>query len=127
MKHRVIISLAANRYQKSNLAKARMCLGKLLTDVNYTSELWTEPMSSSRRELYLNQLAEGNTLLTIDELNKQLKDIEASFGRTPQKRQLGIVPIDLDTLEYDGQHYHEQDWQRPYVTSLIGELRQDKL
>lgn len=127
MKHRVIISLAANRYQKSNLAKARMCLGKLLTDVNYTSELWTEPMSSSRRELYLNQLAEGNTLLTIDELNKQLKDIEASFGRKPQKRQLGIVPIDLDTLEYDGQRYHEQDWQRPYVTSLIGELRQDKL
>ena len=125
--HKVLLSLAANRYQKSNLAKARVCLGKLLTDVNYTSELWTEPLSSSRRELYLNQLAEGNTVLSLDELNKHLKDIETSFGRTAQKRQLGIVPIDLDTLEYDGRRYHERDWQRPYVTSLIVELRQDEL
>lgn len=125
--HRVILSLAANRYQKSNLAKARVCLGKLLTDVSYTSELWTEPLSSSRRELYLNQLAEGTTSLTLDELNKQLKDIETSFGRTAQKRRLGIVPIDIDILAFDGEHYHERDWQRSYVTSLIGELHHGEL
>lgn len=125
--HRVILSLAANRFQKSNLAKARQCLGKVFSDISYTSELWTEPMSSSRRELYLNQLAEGNTMLALDELNEWLKNVETTFGRTPQKRRLGIVPIDLDILEFDGQRYHEHDWQRPYVTSLIGELRHSEL
>ena len=123
--HRVILSLAANRFQKSNLAKARVCLGKLLTDINYTSELWTEPLSSSRQELYLNQLAEGSTELTLDDLNQQLKAIESSFGRTIRKRLLGIVPIDLDILQYDELRLHERDWQRPYVTQLIGELRRE--
>jgi len=121
--HRVILSLAANRFQKSNLAKARECLGKLLTDINFTSELWTEPLSSSRQELYLNQLAEGSTELTLDDLNQRLKVIESSFGRTSRKRLLGIVPIDLDILQYDDLRLHERDWQRPYVTRLIGELR----
>ena len=125
--HKVILSLAANRYQKSNLAKARQCLGEVFSDIIYTSELWTEPMSSSRHELYLNQMAEGYTELTFDELNERLKAIETSFGRTPQKRRLGIVPIDLDIMEYDGQRYHERDWQRPYITSLIGELRDSGL
>ena len=125
--HRVLLSLATNRFQKSNLAKARQCLGEVFSDISYTSELWTEPMSSSRHELYLNQLAEGTTELTFDELNERLKDLETSFGRTPQKRQLGIVPIDLDILEYDGRRYHERDWQRPYVTNLIGELRPEEL
>ena len=127
MMHRVILSLAANRFQKSNLAKARQCLGKVFSDISYTSEMWTEPMSSSRRELYLNQLAEGYTDQTFEELNLWLKSIEKDFGRTATKRQLGIVPIDIDILEYDGQRYHEGDWQRPYVTSLIGELHHSEL
>lgn len=123
--HRVILSLAANRFQKSNLAKARRCLGELLTEASYTSELWTEPMSSTRHELYLNQLAVGQTDLTLDELNQQLKAIETSFGRTPQKRSLGIVPIDIDILQYDDQRLHERDWQRAYVTRLLNELPHD--
>lgn len=125
--HRVILSLAANRFQKSNLAKARQCLGEVFSDISYTSELWTEPMSSSRHELYLNQLAEGTTTLTFDELNRRLKEVEESFGRTPLKRQLGIVPIDIDILAFDGERYHERDWQRPYVSSLIGELKSAEL
>lgn len=124
---KVILSLAANRYQKSNLAKARLCLGELLTDIRFTSELWTEPMSCPRSELYLNQLAEGYTGLRLDELNHRLKAIEISFGRTPLKRQLGIVPIDIDVLQYDNQRLHERDWQRSYVIKLIGELQSREL
>jgi 2-amino-4-hydroxy-6-hydroxymethyldihydropteridine diphosphokinase len=124
---KVILSLAANRFQKSNLAKARECLSKVISNVSYTSEQWTEPMSSSRRELYLNQLAEGDTEQTLDELNQRLKAIEISFGRTAQKRQLGIVPIDIDILQYGDLRLHERDWQRPYVTSLISELHHGEL
>lgn len=124
---KVILSLAANRFQKSNLAKARECLSKVISNVSYTSEQWTEPMSSSRRELYMNQLAEGDTEQTLDELNQRLKAIEISFGRTAQKRQLGIVPIDIDILQYGDLRLHERDWQRPYVTSLISELHHGEL
>ena len=124
---KVILSLAANRFQKSNLAKARQCLGEVFSDVHYTTEQWTEPLSSTRQDLYLNQLAEGLTTVSLEELNRRLKQIETDFGRTPEKRQRGIVPIDLDILEYDGQRYHERDWQRPYVANLIGELPNGKI
>lgn len=122
---KVLLSLASNRFQKSNLAKARVCLSKVISQVSYTSELWTEPMSSKRHELYLNQLAVGQTDLPLDELNQRLKAIETNLGRTAQKRQLGIVPIDIDILQYKDQRLHERDWQRPYVTRLLDELPHD--
>ena len=122
---KVLLSLASNRFQKSNLAKARVCLSKVISQVSYTSELWTEPMSSKRHELYLNQLAVGQTDLPLDEPNQRLKAIETNLGRTAQKRQLGIVPIDIDILQYEDQRLHERDWQRPYVTRLLDELPHD--
>lgn len=125
--HHVIISLAANRFQKSNLAKARQCLGEVFSDLHYTTEQWTEPLSSNRHDLYLNQLAEGYTELSLEMLNQYLKQIEADFGRNAEKRRLGIVPIDLDILKYDGQRYHEHDWQRPYIANLLGELPNCKI
>lgn len=119
----VILSLAANRYQKSNLAKARQRLGEVLTNIHYTTEQWTEPLSTKRRDPYLNQLAQGQTKLGLEELNRRLKQIETDFGRTPEKRQRGIVPIDLDILQYGDQRHHERDWQRPYVADLLGQLQ----
>ena len=119
----VILSLAANRYQKSNLAKARQRLGEVLTNIHYTTEQWTEPLSTKRRDPYLNQLAQGQTELGLEELNRRLKQIETDFGRTPEKRQCGIVPIDLDILQYGDQRHHERDWQRPYVADLLGQLQ----
>ena len=58
-----------------------------------------------------------------EELNRRLKQIETDFGRTPEKRQRGIVPIDLDILQYGDQRHHERDWQRPYVADLLGQLQ----
>ena len=120
--HYCILSLASNRHQKSNLVKARQCLGELLSNMHFTSEMWTQPMNSTRQDLYLNQLVEATTMLSLEELNARLKQIECNFGRTPQKRRLGIVPIDLDILLYDGCRHHERDWQRPYIQNLLPEI-----
>jgi 2-amino-4-hydroxy-6-hydroxymethyldihydropteridine diphosphokinase len=122
MTHQVILSLAANQCQKHNLAKARLCLGEVLSQPAFTDELWTDPVNSSRRAPYLNQLAAATTSLTLDELTQQLKAMEQRLGRTPEKRRQGIVPIDIDILRYDDQLLHQRDWQRPYVTSLLPQL-----
>lgn len=120
--YRVTLSLATNRFQKKNLSKARRCLEEVLFDVRYTSEHWTEPLNSSRQDNYLNQLAVGNTDLDEQQLNEALKSIELKFGRTPAKRALGIVPIDLDILDFNGKKCHLRDWERPYVLELFAEL-----
>jgi len=121
--HKVILSLAANRFQVKNLCRARCCLAEVLSDLRFTRELWTEPIGNShRRDAYLNQLACGTTTMTEEQLCERLKEMERSFGRNEAKRRLGIVPIDLDILLYDDQRRHERDWERPYVKTLMVEL-----
>ena len=122
MKHQVILSIASNRFQSKNLSRARLCLGEVLQDLHFTSEQWTRPVNTCRRDTYLNQLATGITEKDEDELNEWLKQTERRFGRNDAKRRLGIVPIDLDILEFDGERRHLRDWERPYVQSLISEL-----
>lgn len=122
MKHQVILSIASNRFQSKNLSRARLCLGEVLQDLHFTSEQWTEPVNTCRRDTYLNQLATGITEKDEDELKEWLKQTERRFGRNDAKRRLGIVPIDLDILEFDGERRHLRDWERPYVQSLISEL-----
>ena len=121
--HRVLVSLAANRFQSKNLSRASRCLEEILSDIHYTSERWTQPVgNASRRDAYLNQLATGTTSLDEDALNERLKQVETEFGRNEQKRRLGIVPIDLDILLFDGERRHLVDWERPYVKELLIEL-----
>ena len=120
MAHQIILSLASNRFQKANLSKARCCLEEILSDMQYTKEIWTQPVGNAkRRDAYLNQLVRGTTELDEEALSDWLKQTELSFGRTQAKRLLGIVPIDLDLLEFDGEKRHPDDWERTYVKELM--------
>lgn len=118
--HHIIISLASNENQEANLEAARTQLVQLLTETHFTSAIYTEPIGTLRREPYLNQLCKGTTALGRNLLSEVLKELEKRLGRTHNED--GIVVIDLDLLEYDGERYHLRDWDRNYVKDLIKEL-----
>ena len=118
--HHIIISLASNIDQEAKLEAARTQLTQLLSEVHFTSAIYTEPINSLRREPYLNQLCRGTTALGMNLLSEVLKEIEKRLGRTHNED--GIVTIDLDLLEYDGERFHHRDWERNYVKDLINEL-----
>ena len=118
--HQIIISLASNSDHKRHLQAAREQLALLLSDLSYTSELWTEPINSIRKEPYLNQLCKGTTTFGANLLSEVLKELEKRLGRTHNEE--GIVAIDLDLLEYDGEKHHLRDWDRNYIKDLINEL-----
>ena len=112
--HHIIISLASNE------ASAREQLTQLLTEAHFTSAIWTEPVNTSRKAPYLNQLCTGTTTLGVNLLGEVLKETERRLGRTHNED--GIVAIDLDLLQYDDQKYHLRDWNRDYVKKLLNEL-----
>ena len=116
----MIISLASNENQETNLAKAREQLAQFMTEVHFTSAIWTEPVNSIRKEPYLNQLCKGTTAFSDGLLGEVLKETEKRIGRIHNED--GIVVIDLDLLEYDGHKYHLRDWNRDYVKNLLDEL-----
>ena len=121
--HNVILCLASNCQQKQYMEAARQLLSSVLDELRYTSEHWTEPVTSQRacpRMRYLNQLATGTTNLDADALNLRLKEIEQQLDRKHDKS--GIVTIDIDLLLYDDTRYHLRDWERDYVKDLLVEL-----
>ena len=118
--HEVIISLGSNENQEANLAKAREQLTQLMAEVHFTSAIWTEPVNTSRKEPYLNQLCKGTTAFGEGLLCEVLKETEKRIGRT--RNEDGIVAIDLDLLQYDDQRHHLRDWGRDYVKNLLNEL-----
>ena len=119
--HEVIISLASNENQEENLAKAKEQLTQLMAEVHFTSAIWTDPVNTSRKEPYLNQLCKCTTTFGEGLLCEVLKETEKRIGRVHNED--GIVAIDLDLLEYDGQRHHLRDWNREYVKNLISELQ----
>lgn len=118
--HQIIISLASNKDQEAHMTAAREQLVQLLTEAHFTSAIWTEPINSIRKEPYLNQLCQGTTALGEGLLCEVLKETEKRLGRTHNED--GIVTIDLDLLQYDGQRHHLRDWDRNYVKDLLKEL-----
>ena len=116
MKHRVIIALGSNCRQAAHIHWASERLTFLLDDCRLSRMLWTADIKGSGR-WYMNRLATGYTELSVDDLQQLLKQTEAETGRTHE-----MVTIDLDLLLYDEQHYHEKDWQRPYVASIINDI-----
>lgn len=118
--HHVIISLASNENQEANLEAARTQLTQLLTAVNFTPAIWTEPLNSSRKAPYLNQLCKGTTAFGEGLLCEVLKETEKRLGR--RHNEDGIVTLDLDLLEYDGVRHHLRDWEQSYVKDLIDKL-----
>ncbi len=124
----IIISLASNDQQREHLIEARKRLSEILSSVSFSPEMWTEPLSSrlveknfpsTEKKLYLNQLMYGTTSFSADRLQKELKTIEREMGRTPDCKQRGVVPIDLDLLQYGDCRYHLSDWERTYVRDLL--------
>jgi 2-amino-4-hydroxy-6-hydroxymethyldihydropteridine diphosphokinase len=120
MEHEVIISIASNENQEANLAKARELLVTIIPKLTFTNELWTEPVNTTRKNMYLNQLCKGMTELGPNLLSEVLKETERRLGR--RHNEDGIVVIDLDLLQYDEQRFHNKDWERSYVKDLIKEL-----
>ena len=118
--HQVIICLSSNIDQKRHLEAARQQLSLLLSEIHFTSEHFTEPIHSLRKEPYLNQLCRGTTAFSANLMNEVLKEIEKRLGRTHNED--GIVTIDLDLLQYDDQRFHLRDWERNYVKDLLNEL-----
>ena len=131
--HHIIISLASNYHQEANLEAARTQLTQLLNEAHFTSAQWTEPIGKVPLELcslatngtqessmYLNQLCQGTTAFGMNLLNEVLKELEKRQGRTHNDD--GIVTLDLDLLEYDGERFHHRDWERNYIKDLINEL-----
>ncbi|WP_306305525.1 2-amino-4-hydroxy-6-hydroxymethyldihydropteridine diphosphokinase [Porphyromonas uenonis] len=62
------------------------------------------------------------TDLDRETLEAQLKKLEAKLGRDHDDDEEGIIPMDLDIIEWNDEVYKPRDMVRPYVVAGLDEL-----
>ncbi len=109
----VLIALGSNYLQSAHIQWASQRLGTFLTDIEFSSVIWT-PDFHGRNLWYMNRLLRAQTTLSPTLLNDLLKSVEQETRRTKEH-----VTIDLDLMQYDNTLYHLNDWNRPYIQKLL--------
>lgn len=74
---------------------------------------------------YANVALEITTPLTQDALEALLRDLETQGGRTPGSKTCGVMPLDLDLVQYDGRTVSLSDCDAPYFRACLALLPND--
>lgn len=121
-KHRCLIGLGANSEAETNLCKVRSMLEELFPDVRWSTEIQTLPHTISNAAPFRNQVGSMTTSLSPEELKACFKEMERKLGRTPEGKAAGIIPADIDLLQYDTEILKPEDLKRDYIQQSISEL-----
>lgn len=111
---KVIVSLGSNAGDREERMKAAIRWLAGVIDDSRFSDVYETPEYSGRYPAYYNCVAEGLTSYDADTLNRILKDYEKSAGRTSESKLTGIVPVDIDIVEYDGVLLRPVEFEREY-------------
>ena len=116
--HQVLIALGSNYHQDAHIHWGSGRLACFLQDIQLSRKLWTQDIHGTGL-WYMNRLAIGYTILSVDEINIRLKEIETETCRTKDR-----VTLDLDLMQYDQHQFHLRDWPRPYIQLLLPDLKE---
>ena len=123
MKNKAIISIGSNQHRTKNVKKVMEILSKHFPTVRFSTPQLTEPVDLPEdAKAFLNLIALFETDLDRETLDMRLKSIETRLGRDRDEDDEGVVPMDLDIIEWNDEVYKPRDMVRPYVVAGLEEL-----
>ncbi len=121
----VLLSLGSNlSYERATaiIHQIRSLLPAFFEEIRFSSVYRTPNEGKSGLEPYTNCVAVGKTVLSLEELEAKFKSIEVRFGRTPATRSTGIVPIDIDLVQYGSEIVRLRNLEMNYMKIGMAEL-----
>lgn len=123
MKNKAIVSIGSNQERTKNVKHVMAMLSKHFPNIRFSTPQLTEPIDLPEdAKPFLNLLALIETELDRETLNARLKKIEEKLGRDPDDDEEGIIPMDLDIIEWNDEVFKPRDMVRPYVVAGLDEL-----
>ena len=123
MKNKAIISIGSNEHRTANVKEVMEILTKHFPTIRFSTHQLTEPMDMPEdAKAFLNLIALFETDLDRETLEAKLKKLETKLGRDHDDDEEGIIPMDLDIIEWNDEVYKPQDMVRPYVVAGLEEL-----
>ncbi len=126
MKHSAVICLGSNIADRhTRIDHALMLLSQYISIEKSSEELSSDDVSG-RGLPYLNKVIKCNTFMDLNQLRKQIAEIETLEGRTEQSKTLGKMPIDIDIVLWDNEVISQLDFERPYFQKIYNTLKLTK-
>ena len=106
--------MGSNTPDKGNLiVAAQQHLARICTTVR-SSGSYEAPDESGLGESYINVVLEVSCDLDPEQLREHLKALEKDFGRTPESKSTGVMPLDADIIICDSIVLDRYQYSRDY-------------
>lgn len=121
--NRMLISLASNSDERQTiLAETIRILGERHPGARFSSCYPTAPVGKHTEREYYNGVALLETELPFDRQNAVFKQLERDYGRTPEARETGIVPLDIDIVVWNESVVRPTDLRQAYLKRGLEEI-----
>ena len=115
-----LVCLGSNFNAELHLKNAETALGNLFPDIRWGEIVDTAPDGDKHPvPNYRNRIAGFRTTLTEKEVTGMMKEIERANGRSPEDKTKGIVPLDIDLLQYGSHILKPLDFDKEYVRKAL--------
>lgn len=110
-----IICLGSNDGREQHLQLARERLTEIYPSVRFSEAYLTAAEGLQNPSPFLNQVAVVHTRQMADEVRATLKELEQEAGRLPAHKQLEVIKLDADLLQFNDRVLKPADMERSYV------------
>ncbi|MCD8041727.1 MAG: 2-amino-4-hydroxy-6-hydroxymethyldihydropteridine diphosphokinase [Tannerellaceae bacterium] len=115
-----IITLGSNLNREANMEKASGLLCSFFKEIAFSRPVLTAPFPPDPYAAdYLNRVATGRTVYSLEETIDFLKNTEKRLGRIPAGKASSTIPIDLDLICWNETILKPDDWQQNYVQQAL--------
>ncbi len=122
MERDVLIAIGSNHLAPAHMEQVKQLLTEVFgEEILFSSVIRTQAVGIDSPD-FLNCVAAFTTPLDYSHVRSHLKNMETVCGNTPAKRRRNKVEMDIDILAFNGQRYHQKDWDRDYIQGLVKEL-----
>ncbi|MFV0404163.1 MAG: 2-amino-4-hydroxy-6-hydroxymethyldihydropteridine diphosphokinase, partial [Bacteroides graminisolvens] len=90
-------------------------LTEIYPSVRFSEAYLTAAEGLQNPSPFLNQVAVVHTRQTAHEVRATLKELEREAGRLPAHKQLEVIKLDADLLQFNDRVLKPADMQRSYV------------
>lgn len=120
MLHRIILALGSNDVDAPHLLEEAITMMREVLSIKKSTRQLRSQAINHGSSMFTNMMIEASTPLDFPSLSSVLKQTEQRIGRVHDSNE--VVKIDIDILQYDDSKCHVEDWERPYIQTLLEEL-----
>lgn len=117
-----LIMLGSNSNPEENIELAIEKLNEYFEVVSISSPRITKPAGDAYKADFHNVALKLLSVETSDETRAIFKQIEKETGRTPESKQQGLIPIDIDMIFWNETQVHTDYDRFDFVKQCIDEI-----